>query len=96
MKFSEGLLSSLLKVIGIVGASLVFFAAQEHRMTKLEENIVSMQQVMSDAKQTQQLMSRRMDEEQATLTKLVTLEDFIHGISDDEAAAGIRPRHRKP
>jgi len=88
-----------LQTIPLLVGGLIFAIAQEHRVTIIEEQIKAQRQLIDQMSrqqyEIQTTINQRLDQGESTLDRLLTLEEFFHGMSPDELAAYERRRKKR-
>jgi len=85
----------ILQTIGLLAAGIVYAMSQEHRITVIEETLRSTRQIMEQQQDTEKLLVDQLHNQQQSLQQLITLEDFVHGMSADEAEGYYRAKQRQ-
>ena len=82
----------LIQTVALVTWGLAYSTAQEHRLTIIEENQKAERYLIEQQQKTQELMIEQLRTTQKMLDRVVTLEDFIHGMTPDEAEGYYRQK----
>ena len=91
MKFKDWI-PLLIQTVMLGGIIYANGQNQEHRVTIIEEDLKAQRAILTQQAETQRLLADQLRTTQQTLERVVTLEDFIHGMSPDEAEGYYRAK----
>jgi uncharacterized coiled-coil protein SlyX len=74
----------IIQTITLLAGGIVYANGQEHRVTIIEEALKSQRAIIEQQAETQRLLTDQLRDAQHTLDRVVTLEDFFHGMTPDE------------
>jgi hypothetical protein len=74
----------LFKTLSMIAAVIVYAMLVEHRATVIEEQLKYQGVIIQQVVETQKLLAEQLRTTQQTLDRVVTLDEFFHGMSPDE------------